>query len=192
LDYIRSLQEAGSDEKIIEVCNEILVYEKYNTDILRALGDAYLNLYKENEALEVYNTLAKADPTNVEVAIDISKILINREKFQDAHEWAEKAVSMSGKKGSAIYQRAEVFYATAELCSGDPLSFWDKVVYEISWEDYKEAFNKGFSQARTRRDFLGENFVTTQSDWFMRPEGEKEVTPHGDCYSWITRKISRK
>ncbi|MDP6570249.1 MAG: hypothetical protein QGF57_03320 [Candidatus Marinimicrobia bacterium] len=192
LAYIQSLQDLGADEKIIEVSNEILVYEKYNTDILRALGDAYLNLYKEDEALDVYNTLAKADPTNFDVAIDISKILINREKFQDAHKWAEKAVSMSGKKGSAIYQRAEVYYAAAELCSGDPLSFWDKVVYEISWEDYKEAFNKGFSQARARRDFLGENFVTTQSDWFMRPEGEKEVTPHGDCYSWITRKISRK
>ena len=188
LAYIMSLQESGSDEKIIEVSNEILIYEKYNTNILRALGDAYLNLYKEDEALDAYNTLAKLAPTNFQVAIDISKILINKEKFQDAHEWAEKAVSMSGKDGAAIYQRAEVFYATAELCSGDPLSFWDKVVYEISWQDYKEAFNKGYSQARNRRDFLGENFLTSPADWFMRPEGEKVVVPKGECYSWISRK----
>ena len=84
LDYIRSLQDAGNIEKIIEVCKELLVYEKYNTTILRSLGDAYLNLYKEDEALNIYNTLAKVDPTNYDVAIDISKILVNKEKFSQS------------------------------------------------------------------------------------------------------------
>ena len=192
LDYIRSLQDAGNTEKIIEVCTELLVYEKYNTAILRNLGDAYLNLYKEDDALNIYNTLAKVDPTDFVTAIDISKILINKEKYPEALEWAEKAVSMSGKKGEAIYQRAEVYFSVAESCSGDPLTFWDKVVYEISWEDYKTAFNKGYSQAKSRRDFVGDNFITTPADWFMRPEGEKEVIPQGDCYSWINKTVKRK
>ena len=192
IDYIRSLQDAGNTEKIIEVCTELLVYEKYNTDILRYLGDTYLNLYKEDDALNIYNTLAKVDPTDFVTAIDISKILINKEKYPEALEWAEKAVSMSGKKGEAIYQRAEVYFSVAESCSGDPLTFWDKVVYEISWEDYKTAFNKGYSQAKSRRDFVGDNFITTTADWFMRPEGEKEVIPQGDCYSWINKTVKRK
>ena len=192
LDYIRSLQDAGNTEKIIEVCTELLVYEKYNTAILRKLGDAYLNLYKEDDALNIYNTLAKVDPTDFVTSIDISKILINKEKYPEALEWAEKAVSMSGKKGEAIYQRAEVYFSVAESCSGDPLTFWDKVVYEISWEDYKTAFNKGYSQAKSRRDFVGDNFITTPADWFMRPEGEKEVIPQGDCYSWINKTVKRK
>ena len=191
-DYIRSLQDAGNTEKIIEVCTELLVYEKYNTDILQNLGDAYLNLYKEDDALNIYNTLAKVDPTDFVTSIDISKILINKEKYIEALEWAEKAVSMSGKKGEAIYQRAEVYFSVAESCSGDPLTFWDKVVYEISWEDYKTAFNKGYSQAKSRRDFVGDNFITTPADWFMRPEGEKEVIPQGDCYSWINKTVKRK
>ena len=192
LDYIRSLHDADNTEKIIEVCIELLVYEKYNTAILRNLGDAYLNLYKEDDALNYYNTLAKVDPTDFVTAIDISKILINKEKYPEALEWSEKAVSMSGKKGEAIYQRAEVYFSVAESCSGDPLTFWDKVVYEISWEDYKTAFNKGYSQAKSRRDFVGDNFITTTADWFMRPEGEKEVIPQGDCYSWINKTVKRK
>ena len=192
LDYIRSLQDAGNIEKIIEVCKELLVYEKYNTTILRSLGDAYLNLYKEDEALNIYNTLAKVDPTNYDVAIDISKILVNKEKFSESLDWAEKAVSMSGQTGKSIYQRAEVYFSVAESCSGDPLTFWDKVVYEISWEDYKTASNKGYIQAKTRRDFVGENFITTPADWFMRPDGEKEVEPQGECYSWIKKSVKRK
>ena len=192
LDYIRSLQDAGNIEKIVEVCKELLVYEKYNTTILRSLGDAYLNLYKEDEALNIYNTLAKVDPTNYDVAIDISKILVNKEKFSESLDWAEKAVSMSGQTGKSIYQRAEVYFSVAESCSGDPLTFWDRIVYEVSWEDYKTASNKGYIQAKTRRDFVGENFITTPADWFMRPDGEKEVEPQGECYSWIKKSVKRK
>ena len=192
LDYIRSLDDVGNSEKIVEVCNELLVYDKYNTKVLQSLGDAYQNLYKENEALNIYQNLAKIDPTDYNVAIDISKILINKEEFKEALNWAEKAVSISGKQGETIYQRAEVYFAVAEYCSRDPLTFWDKVVYEISWEDYKTASNKGYSQAKSRRIFIEDNFITTSSDWFMRPEGEQEVTPQGECYSWIEKTINRK
>ena len=192
LDYIRSLDEVGNSEKIVEVCNELLVYDKYNTKVLQSLGDAYQNLYKENEALNIYQNLAKIDPTDYNVAIDISKILINKEEFKEALNWAEKAVSISGKQGETIFQRAEVYFAAAEYCSEDPLTFWDKVVYEISWLDYKTASNKGYSQAKSRRGFVEDNFITTSSDWFMRPESEQEVTPQGECYSWIEKSIKRK
>ena len=192
LDYMQSLKNAGNSEKIVEVCNELLIYEKYNTKVLWNLGDAYQNLYKEDEALNIYQDLAKVDPIDYYVAIKISNILINKEDFKGALNWAETAVSISGKQAKAIYQRAEVYFAVAESCSGDLLTFWDKVVYEISWEDYKTASNKGYSQAKSRRDFIGDNFITTSSDWFMRPEGEQKVTPQGECYSWIDKSINRK
>ncbi len=192
LDYIQSLKGTGNTEKIIEVCNELLVYEKYNKDVLRSLGDSYLNLYKEDDALNVYINIAKIDPMNYKVALDISEILTSKEKFQNALEWAEKAISISGSKGEAYYQRAEVYFSVAESCSGDPIQFWDKIVYEISWKDYQTAVNKGYKQAKARRDFLKDNYITTSADWFMRPEGEIEVKPQGDCYAWIDKIVQRK
>ena len=101
-------------------------------------------------------------------------------------------MNISGKNGEAIYQRAEVYFSVAESCSNDPLSFWDKIVYEIAWYDYKAASNKSYSQAYSRRDFVGENLITTSADWFMRPDGEKEVLPQGECYSWIKTLVKRK
>ena len=192
LDYIQSLKGTGNTEKIIEVCNELLVYEKYNKDVLRSLGDAYLNLYKEDDALNVYINIAKIDPMNYKVALDISEILTSKEQYQDALEWAEKAISISGSKGETYYQRAEVYFSVAESCSGDPIQFWDKIVYEISWKDYQTAVNKGYKQAKARRDFLKENYITTSADWFMRPEGEIEVRPQGDCYAWIDKTVQRR
>ena len=192
ISYLESLAESGSQEKLLEVGNELLIYEKYNIIILKKLAKAYSDLYKEKEALETYLTLAKVDPSNYEVAIEISKIYINKENFSEALDWAEKSINISGESGKSIFQRAEVYYSTAEFCSSDPLSFWDKVVYEISWEDYTLAVNKGYSQARNRKDFVSENFITTINDWFMRPDGEKKVSPQGDCYAWINREINRK
>ena len=190
--YMESLENSGFQEKMLEVGNELLVYEKYNVIILKKLAKAYSDLYKEKQALETYLILSKVDPTNFEVPIEISKIYINQEKFTDALDWAEKAVSISGESGKSIFQRAEVFYSVAEFCSSDQLSFWDKVVYEISWQDYALAVNKGYSQAKNRKDFVSENFVTTINDWFMRPDGEEQTSPKGDCYNWINREVKRK
>ena len=192
IEYILSLTESSNYEKIIEVCKELLIYEKYNIVVLKNLGDAYLNLYKDVDALNTYKDLSKADPSDYSVIVEISKILINQEQYKEALNWAEKAISVSGNKGETIFQRAEVYFSIAESCSGDPLTFWDKIVYEISWKDYKSAANKGFNQAKSRRDFVGDNFITTSADWFMRPENEKIVTPQGECYSWITEEVNRK
>jgi len=192
LDYIKSLQNADNYETIIVVCNELLVYEKYNKQVLQFLAESFLNIYEEDKALNVYKTIAKVDPNNYRIAIDISKILVNQEQFKDALRWAEKAISINSNSGEVYYQRAEVYFSIVESCSSDPLEFWDKVVYEISWQDYQKAVNKGFKQAKARRDFIKENYITTQADWFMRPEGEEEVRPLGKCYDWIDKKVQRK
>ncbi len=185
-------KNSGDNGRVVEICNEILIYDKYNKYILQYLAEAYQNLNIEENALDIYQTLAKVDPANFKIAIEISKIFVNQEKYQDALELANKAISISNGKGNAYYQRAEVYFVVAESCSGDPLQFWDKIVYEISWQDYQTAVNKGYKQAKSRRDFLGENFITTSADWFMRPEGEMEVKPQGDCYAWIDKSVRRR
>jgi len=192
IDYANGLQDAGNDEKVVSVCNELLMYEKYNVKVLRLLADAYLNLYQEDEALKTFENLAKVNPSDHSVFMEISEIYSNKEDFNSALEWAEKAIVADGGKGETYFQRAEVFFSIAETCSGEVLTFWDKIVFEISWQDYNEAINKGYYRAKTRRDFLTENNITSTSDWFMRPDSEKEVTPQGDCYSWIDRKVKRK
>ena len=192
IDYVKGLLEAGMDAKGAEVCLSLLVYDKFNTKVLRLLGDAYLNQYKDDLALVTYEILVNIDPTNYNVSMEISKIYTNKEDAKSALKWAESALISSGNSGEAMYQRAEVFYALAETCTGDALSFWDKVVYEIAWQDYNAAVKSGYYRAKTRRDFLGENNVTNSSDWFMRPDNEREVKPQGDCYSWIERSIKRK
>ena len=72
------------------------------------------NLYREDDALDTYYLLIKVDPTNYKVALDISEILTSMEQFKDAMIWAEKAISISGSKGEAYFQRAEVYFSIAQ------------------------------------------------------------------------------
>ena len=192
LDYAMGLKNKGLDEKVIDVCKSLIVYDKYNLDVLKLKAESHLNIYEDDFALEVYLDIDKISPNDYNVEIEISKIYINKEDFRSAYTWADKAVKSSGNKGEALYQRAEVFYSIAESCTGEYLSFWDKVVYEIAWQDYKSAANSGYSRASTRSNFLYENNITKTSDWFMRPDSELDVKPQGDCYSWIDRSVKRK
>ena len=196
LAYINSLKDAGDDEKIIEVCDEILVYQKFNTQVLKYLGDSHLNLYNEDKALDVYQILAKADPTNYEVAMDISKILANKEQYQDALDWAEKAIRISGKNGKTLYQRGEVFYDIAESCgvNENDISYWTRAVYELAWQDYRDALNMGYKAAKNRKIFLKENYITTIGTWFqLEPKTEIKLSECPmDCFSWINRTLKKR
>ena len=59
IDYIAALRNAGDNEKIIEISNELLIYDKFNRQVLHYLAEAYQNLYKEDEALDTYQNLIK-------------------------------------------------------------------------------------------------------------------------------------
>jgi len=191
-EYAKRLLNKGKNVEVVEVCNTLLIYNKYDPQILKYLGDAHLNLYNEDLALDAYESISSIDKTDYMNAIEISKLYIDKEEYEIALKWAEKAVQFSGSKGIALNQRAEVYFSAAQFCSLELLSFSDKLVFEIAWQDYIDAANSGYMKAMTRADFLEENSITTSGDWFMTSEKGSEVSPKGECYSWIKRSIKRK
>ena len=191
-EYARRLLDNSRNEEVVEVCNTLLVYDKYDPQIWKYLGDAHLNLYNEDLALEAYESISNIDKSDYLNAIEISKLYINKEDYEIAFKWAERAVEFSGSKGVALNQRAEVYFSAAESCSLESLSFSDKLVFELAWQDYVLAANAGYIKAKTRANFLEENNITTSGDWFMTSEKGDEVTPKGECYSWIQKSIKRK
>ena len=190
LEYVNSLMNNDSIVEALEVLLELKSYDRYNKQILEKIGKIYLDESNNELALGIYNELYKVEK-NYKVAIEISKILIDQENYQDALEWAEIAVKSSGDNGESLFQRAEVFFSIADACSGESLNFNDKLVYEIAFEDYSKSINKGFYRAKVRKDFLKDNNITTTGDWFMLGD-EKNAKPEGKCYNWINRKVNRK
>lgn len=192
LDYANSLLGSDMEEEAVNVLKEMLSYERSAKRVLKLLAETYVNLGNDNEALQAYQDLFKVNRTDYTIALEISRLMTGLEDYSQAYLWSEKAVDISGGKGDCYYQRAEVLFETAESCSGLQLSFEDKIVYEFAYQDYETAVKKGYRRAKTRRDFVQENNITKSSDWFMRPEEEREYTPMQVCYNWIDRAIKRK
>ena len=194
LDYIEGLKEEGEYEKILFVASKLLMFNKYDKEVLFNQAEAQLELYMQVEALETYKTIHKVDPINASVCIEISKIEKDLANFKFALDWAEKAMSLSNKSGDAYNNRGSIYYSIADECVGDQLKFSDKLVYEMAYEDYQKAATIGNDKgASNKASFLESNeLITSSSDWFMVGGKEKELSPTGECYEWINRKITRK
>ena len=192
LEYANSLYDQGSEEEMVVVLKELLTYDRTDKRVLKLLGETYISLSRDNDALDVYTSLYNVNRTDFTVALEISKILTALEDYKNAYQWSEKAIDISGGKGETFFQRAEVLFSLAESCSGELLTFEDKIVFELSYNDYVKAVQKGYHRAKVRRDFVGENNITKSSDWFMRKDSEREFTPKSECYTWVDRSIKRK
>ncbi len=196
LEYVDGLIGADRYTEAIDVLNELLYHDQNNKQVLKLLSESYLNAGKADDAEKSYKRLYRLDKSDISIPIALTEIFINKDDYATALEWAEKAVTNSAGNGVSYYHRAEVYFSCADYCQRQreksELKFMDKVVYEMAYEDYKEAVARGYLPAKTRRDFLKENYITTKADWFMRPADEYDVSPDGDCYGWIKRSIKRK
>ena len=64
-EYAKRLSDIGRNEEVVEVCNTLLIYDKYDTQTLKYLGDAYCCLYNEDLAIEAYESISNIDKKSV-------------------------------------------------------------------------------------------------------------------------------
>ncbi len=190
LSYARELEKARSYQELPAVLNSILIYESGNTVVLKMLGETYLQLDKEDESISAYTKLFTLT-RDYKIAIELSKIYLDNSDFKTALDWAQKAIGVSNDSGEAYYYRGEIYLDAARNCTSGGLAFSDKLAYQMAYEDYSKAVENSYYSANARITSL-KDFIPTASDWFMRPDGEKEAKPEGACYQWINRTVKRK
>ncbi|MBT3251411.1 MAG: hypothetical protein HN729_06965 [Candidatus Marinimicrobia bacterium] len=188
--YAKALQQRSDYDELLYVLPRLLSHDPSNKDIIQMLAETYNQLDKSADALKAYEKLFNIT-RDYKIALIISELHLDDEDFKNALKWAETAISVSNGKGEAYYGRGEVYREGISACSGEGLTFSDKLGYEMAFEDYSTALDKKYFSARARKESLSE-FITTSSDWFMRPDGEREAKPEGACVNWITRTIKRK
>ena len=212
--FLEALANLGNYEDMIDYADEVLMYgdsDRMNPLVLKILelkAESYLTLYNNTMAKETYEQLYLID-NNYKYAIELSKILIDEEKYSNAYEWAQRAVAGSTGvndnkigKGESYFQRGEVLYSLAQSCQNPELNFWDRIVYDLALEDYILAYDNGQYNAAARKKFLKENYITSPSHWFLNASDVKSVCPScrndkivpslKSCYSFIERTVGTK
>ena len=191
IDYLKKLKEEMFSDQIVDVSLTLLDYDMNNIEVLEFLGSAYLDLYEQDKALQIYTRLFNINPVEANYLIEISKIYSDVGNYDKSIEFANKAVEF--KTAESYNNRAQRYKDLVDSCVGEELSMSDKAVYEMAWEDLNVAVNLGFRRAKKDADFLKKNYITQNNDWFMNvKEGKKIYRPTDPCYSMINRKIEKR
>lgn len=191
IDYLKKLKEEMLSDEIVNVAITLLDFDDNSIDVLEFLGSAYLDLYEQDKALQVYNRLFNLNPKESNYLIEISKIYSDTGDYDSSIEFANKAVEFN--TAESYNNRAQRYKDLVDSCIGEELSMSDKAVYEMAWEDLKVAISLGFRRASKDADFLKKNYITQNNDWFMNvKEGRKSFKPTDPCYKMIDRKIEKR
>ena len=200
LNYAESLIQKDENEKAIEICNALLVYDSSDKRLLKTIANAYLNIYEDQKALEYLEKLAVIDESNLDLMLEISEVAVNAQEFKKAYQWINKGIAKGKSLGKMFFQRAEVLVALVETYQSDDIDFCDRLIYDLAWEDYNSSYNNGYLNARMYMNNL-EDFVSTKGDWFLNADGKAEISPssseceklkNSDCYQWIDRIVKTK
>jgi len=193
LDYARALEEKGNYEEAIDVYRQVSQMDLKNFEAWNHLGELYFTIGDKEKGLNAYIHIIKnISPQDVSIIEKIVRGYLDLSEFKKAYEWAEKAVSRESDSGLAHKLVGEVYYKTAEYCSSSrEVNFEDKLVYQLAYDYYIQAYKLGQRDVKSRIDYLKEYLIPNKEDWFMSrydASGERraDFTPRGECYSWIT------
>ncbi|MDO9548004.1 MAG: hypothetical protein Q7J65_03445 [Candidatus Marinimicrobia bacterium] len=198
LEYADALSDQLEYDKAIEVLKKVTALDLRSKEAWDKLAELYKNLGKYQKAVSAYEHINKnIDPQDLNVIDDIAKMYLNLSDYETAYNWAKKAIAV-GNAHLAYKVRADVLFAVAERHSAarTPISFEDKLVYKLAYDDYLQAKKLGDFSVQSRIDFLKEHLIPTREDWFMnRYDGagnERSVyRPRLDCYKWIDLNVSK-
>lgn len=196
LEYATALKQARDFERAIQVYQKITQIDSRNLEAWQNLADLYQNKNSIPEALNALEFIAKnLAPRDLDV---IQKICTNYTKlanFPAAYSWAEKAVSIGGAQAYKI--RADLYYTAADYCIGsEKMTFEDKLVYKLAYDDYKKALELGDSSVKNRLDNLKDYLIPTTEEWFFNnfdAQGNRRTSfrPNKACYNWITTEAKK-
>lgn len=195
LDFAQKLIENGDYLRAYRELEGVIQRSPTTRGAYNLLAETALDNGDVDRAISALERLFQLDRTNGEPALELTRAHLRKGDYPQALQWAETALSVATNEGEALYIRAEVYAAAAEECvsgheSGVP-NFYDKLVYQMAYEDYKAAVDKGYRRAAQRADFLEKNLIPTKGDWFLQDPNKRIFSTQGDCYNWIERTVRK-
>lgn len=195
IDYAAKLVDMLDHATAYRVLEEVIRRTPSARAAYNLLAETALDEGDVDRAISALERLFGVNPTDDRAAMELARSYLRKASFERALQWAQTALRVTTNGGGMLYVRAEVYFDTAEDCvtgrETGIASFQDKLVYQMAYEDYKAALDKGYRRARTRADFLEKNLVPSKGDWFLQPADIRVFKPQGACYGWITRTVRR-
>ncbi len=191
-EYATLLRERGEVSTAIGVLEGILNVSPGLSRVMKDLVEAYKETGRNRDLISTLMKLNAMDPDDIRLFFDITEAYIADAQFKSALTWAEKAIKLDRSNGQGYANRAEVYEAIANSCTGAAPDFSDKLVFLMAYEDYLTARDKGYSRAASKIEFLEGARIPQKGDWFFNKDDfvvKGKASPKKECYSWINRTV---
>ena len=89
--------------------------------------------------MEVLEDLFELDRNNYRVAMLISENNMEMDEFEDAYEWAQKAIKISKSNAESLSHMGNLYYRAMQACRGENFSRSDKIIASIAYNYFLKA-----------------------------------------------------
>jgi len=192
--YIEALMieyhRENDNVNIISMADKLLALEPENISALDMKSDAYTNLQKWKDRINVLNRKLEINSDNPQALCNIAESYNFLKDYETARNYATKAIRIDENYGMAYVRIGEAY----EFCVEDvvvkrggfsKIRFDDKLIYELAYEQYSKASNyPDVSGIASRKMNAIKSFLPTKEDKFMNPDQTKANNP---VYQWIYR-----
>jgi tetratricopeptide (TPR) repeat protein len=115
-ELVRILKEAGDYERLIKICEKVVMLQPEDIGLLGDLGDAYLRAGKYNSAVEVFEKMAAIEPDASVIFCRLGNALIAKGDITGTEEAYRKAVEIDpSEKGTFYYRLADAYMEAGYL-----------------------------------------------------------------------------
>ena len=196
LDYAERLIKNSRSNEAIKVLEKVIRVDSENKVAIRTLGEVYFELDELESASETYEELYILDPRDVRIAIKISNINIELNRFDKGIKWAKKAHKISRSSGETLSQLGTVYYRGFQFCRSEMISLDDRIVATMAYNEFEKAEKKGYRRNTSSMKWLKENEVLFgKANWFMLDQSSQRkgyIQPSSSCYQWVEDKLMKQ
>ncbi len=173
---------------ILLMADKLLALEPENISALDMKSDAYANLQKWKDRINVLRQKLDIKRDNPETLCDIAESYNFLKDYETARNYATRAIRIDKNYGMAYIRIGEAY----EFCAEDmilkrggfsKIRFDDKLIYELAYGQYRKASNyTDVSGIASRKMNAIKNSLPVKEDRFMNPDQTKANNPE---YQWI-------
>jgi len=192
--YIEALMieyhQENDNVNIISMADKLLALEPENISALEMKSDAYANLQKWKDRINVLNRKLEINSEDPQALCDIAESYNILKNYETARNYATRAIRIDENYGMAYIRIGEAY----EFCAEDvilkrggfsKIRFDDKLIYELAYGQYRRASNyPDVSGIASRKMNAIKNSLPINEDRFMNPDQTKANNPE---YQWIYR-----
>tara|TARA_B100000315_G_scaffold260804_1_gene325563 strand:+ start:4491 stop:5786 length:1296 start_codon:yes stop_codon:yes gene_type:complete len=198
IDLVDQLTAIEQYDEAITILNRLLSSNPSHKTVsmklvLIKLANVYYKTDQLDKCADSYEQLYEFDKRDFKTAVKIAKVKVEESKFNDALEWADKAIRIAPDNGETFGCKGYVYYNLFKECRSDYPSADDKVIASLAYKYFKLSEEKNYNRYRRDQKWLEENEVLfSKSDWFMlNPEKKtgRKLLASGPCYEIVTESL---